>query len=339
MRSNKIKGGLYGSALGDSLGAITEFLTFHQIKDLFNNQLEDYISQPKFIEMGGILGTVTDDFGSSYYIMKKLIETKGLLNKEIANKIIENWSQDAYYFKFAGPTTKKAVQFIKSGLPKEQDPGRKNNFVGQATNGAAMKAVPLGILAKGDLDLAIQYAIDMSYPTHFNSLAVAGACAVSASVAQAQMENVTLDLIIKAGVYGAEIGQKYMEELKLYAIGPDMSYRIKEAVRIGSQCNSYHELIEAVDKKIGTNMDVSESVAAVYGIIAGVKGDCMQGIKIAVNAGGDTDTMAAMIGGILGSYQGIEVLPVDKLDFIIKNNSYIDIKGVINQFSDMIEKR
>ena len=88
MNSNKIKGALYGCALGDARGALTEFSTYQQIKEKYNNELEDFQPMERFVRLGGILGTVTDDFGSSYYVMKKLIETNGRLDKKTAEEII-----------------------------------------------------------------------------------------------------------------------------------------------------------------------------------------------------------------------------------------------------------
>lgn len=339
MNLQKVKGSLYGCAIGDSRGVITEFSTIQQIRDAYQNTLDAYLPMDSFLKKNGVLGTVTDDFGSSYYVMKKLIETNGVLNAEIAIEIIKEWSEDATYFKFAGPTTKKKIQAVLQGGQQVENPFAIGNYVGETTNGAAMKVVPLGVYAQGNLDLAIRYAIDMSMPTHDNSLAVAGACAISASVAKAQQENVALQDILNAGIYGARIGKQYMEKLGKIAIGCDLEYKIKEAIRIGSACQSYQSLLQEIDSKVGTNMEVIESVAAVYGIIAGVNGDCMKGIKTAVNIGGDTDTMAAMIGGILGGYQGIQVLPEKDIQFILQQNPSIRIKEVIDEFSTMIERR
>lgn len=337
MKANRIKGALYGCALGDSMGAITEFSTFQQIRDCFGNQLDDYRGCDSFFAKGGILGTVTDDFGSSYYIMKKMLENGGKLNAKIATDIVLEWSEDAYYFKFTGPTTKRTVEFIKSGLPKEKEPGMAGNFIGQTTNGAAMKAAPLGVLAKGDLEEAVRLAVDMSYPTHYNSQAAAGGCAITVSVTEALKEDCTLDSIIVAGIRGAREGKKILFERNRIAIGRDMEYCIEQAAEIGSRCRTHEELIEALDRKIGTGMDVTESVAAVYGILASVGKDCMAAIKAAVNAGGDTDTMAAMTGSILGAWQGVETLPQEKIAFICENNPRISIERVVNEFAQMME--
>ena len=337
MRVDRIKGALYGCALGDSLGAITEFSTIQQIKACFDCELADYVGCDSFFEKGGILGTVTDDFGSSYYLMKKMLETGGRLDAEIATDIILEWSEDRYYFKFTGPTTKRTVEYIKgirSGQTMEE-PGVKGNFVGQTTNGAAMKAVPLGILANGNPDEAVRLAVDMSVPTHYNSQAAAGACAISASVAAALREDVSLEAIIEAGLYGAREGRRILSERNRIAIGRNLEYCIRQAVEIGAKCRSHRELLQALDEKIGTGMDVTESVAAVYGIAACVGRDCMEAIKAAVNAGGDTDSMACMAGGILGAWQGLEALPQDKIDFMLKQNPGIEIRRVVDAFAAM----
>lgn len=340
MRADRIKGALYGCALGDSLGAITEFSTFQQIEEWFGSELSDYTGCGSFFEKGGILGTVTDDFGSCYYLMKKMLETGGRLDAEIAADIILEWSEDSYYFKFSGPTTKRTVEYIKSvrGGQKREEPGIKGNFAGQTTNGAAMKAVPLGILARGDMEEAVRLAVDMSTPTHYNSQAAAGACAISASVAAALRDDTSLEAIVEAGLYGARAGRRILFEKNRIAMGRNLEYCIRQAVEIGGQCHGYRELIRALDEKIGTGMDVTESVAAVYGILASTGQDCMGAIKAAVNAGGDTDSIACMAGGILGAWQGVQALPEAKIDFMLKQNPGIKIRRVVDAFTAMIAR-
>ncbi len=338
MNQNKIKAALYASALGDSLGALTEFMTFNQIKALCNNQLEGYVENDRFLNMGGILGTVTDDFGSSYYVMKNIIKAQGKFNKEVAIEAVLEWAEDAYYFKFAGPTTKKAIDSVRNKVPKDEEPGVKTNFLNQGTNGAAMKVVPVAVLAKGDVDKAIQYAIDLAYPTHYNAAAVAGAASIAASIAKAQIQDTTLEEIFDAGIYGAQKATDYMESIGRGSIGPNVAYRIKEAIRLGKACSSYEELLETVDQKIGTNMETWESIAAVYAIVAGVQENCMLAIKVAVNAGGDTDSMAALAGAILASKNGLECLPNEWIEFMIKNNSSINVREVVDEFTKLVER-
>ena len=51
----------------------------------------------------------------------------------------------------------------------------------QATNGAAMKISPIGLLNAGNIDQAIRDAITVTMVTHDNYLALSGACAVACS--------------------------------------------------------------------------------------------------------------------------------------------------------------
>lgn len=335
MNKQKIKGTLYGVAIGDALGSITEFSTYKQIKDAFNNELFTFEEQISFVSKGEPIGTVTDDFSSCYFVMKKLIENDMIFDKNTAIEIIEEWTSCGYYFeKFAGQTSKKALELVKKG--EIENFGKCINFLGQTSNGGAMKVAPLAILANGDLEKAIKYAIDMCYPTHYNSLAVAGACAVSCAICQSQKDDTNIDEIIEAGIYGAKKGQEYMENIGRIAIGPKLFYCIEHAVDVAKKCDNYDDLLLELDQKIGTNIQVTECIATVFGIIKGVDGDTKQGIKAGVNIGGDTDTIASIVGAILGGYNGFDSLPIDLLDVILEKNKALEIEKIIEKFNNMI---
>ena len=51
------------------------------------------------------------------------------------------------------------------------------------------------------------------------------------------------------------------------------------------------------------------------------KGKIVDGICAAVNIGNDTDTVATMVGGILGALNGVDSMPQDYLTVIERENT------------------
>ncbi len=325
---DKAKTVLYVAAIGDSLGALTEFMSLEQIDKLYSCQLDSYIENERFLNMGGILGTVTDDFGSSYYVMKHVINNEGCFTNKIAKDAIIEWSQDQYYFKFSGRTTKKAIEYLKEDVKLAIENGVKTNFIGQATNGAAMKVVPIALLARGDVELARKYAISMSYPTHYNSHA--------ASLTIALKDGVSYSEIFEAGIHAARKTEKELISIGRGTIGPLVSYRIEAAISLCEKIENYSELLQTIDEKIGTNMETWESIAAVYGIIASTKGSLYKTLKVAINVGGDTDSMAALAGAIMAAKEGYQNLPEDWKSFVCEQNPGINIKNMIENYAKLI---
>lgn len=81
------------------------------------------------------------------------------------------------------------------------------DYASKATNGSAMKIAPAGILNPNDLEGAIDAAIIVTQVTHDNSLAISGACAVSAAVSASLAPHATVDEALSAGFYGAIRGE------------------------------------------------------------------------------------------------------------------------------------
>ena len=337
MSKEKILGALYGAAVGDALGAPTELRNTNQILETFGGYVKEYTPAPKdTFARDYPAGTITDDFSMSYYLMRAILDNHGHFNEEIAKQAIINWGEDEYYFdKFAGPTTRAAIENMKQNLPTDVDPFGLINYSGLATNGGAMKTIPLAILADGNLETALEYTIAMCKPTHFNSNAISAAAAICCGATNALTEKATIQSVIEAAVWGAKKGREYGEQQQHISVGVDIAYKIQEAVKIGEQTTGFEQLLSETANKVGTNFIVQESIPAVFSLLAGVKGDTMSGIFAAVNVGGDTDTIASMLGGILGGLNGIQSIPQKYIHDLEKVNQTLPIKETVEAFAEL----
>ncbi len=338
MNKHKIIGALYGVAIGDAMGAPTELRNTEQIKNTFGGYVTDFVESPEDTFSAGYpVATVTDDYSLSHYLIKEIIKCNGVFDVEAAKQAIINWGNDEIYFdKFSGPTTRRAIDRMKEGLPTDIDPFGLINFNAQATNGGAMKVTPVALLANGDLEKSVNYAFDLCKPTHFNSNAISAACAVSCAITNAYQDDSTIESIIESALFGAKEGRAKGEEANKISVGIDISKAIKRAVSIANECTDDEQLMYQLSELVGTSFNVSESVPCLFGILSYAQGDFNKSIFLATNIGGDTDTMAAMLGGITGAYQGVEVIKDSWMKKVNESNPGLNIETNINQFADFL---
>lgn len=336
MKRNKVLGALYGAAYGDSLGAVTEFCTYEEIKKKFPEGVHEYTDSISVITNQIDPGSVTDDFGSSCYVMQEIIKNKGGFNRDIAIKAILNWSKDEEVFaKYAGSNTKAAIERLRQGrIVEERD--KLFHFQGKNTNGGAMKISPIALLGGNDNAKVIRYTKDLCWPTHYNASAVSAASAIACAISEAQRESATIESIIERAETGARITWEEVSKEGYATFGPRIENRIQYAVRLGSKCTNQEELFAVLNNDIGTGIQVAQSIPAVFAILAYTKGKLKESIYCAVNVGGDTDTIASMLGAIVGGYQGVDAIPIDIRNRIEEKNENIRLKETIEEFTQIV---
>ena len=324
----KILGCLLGAAAGDAMGAATETRNMDQIREYFHGYVGTFLTPPDDTCAHGCdLGQVTDDFSIAYVNCCEMVANGGKASQEAAERALVKWFSVPQFGRFAGPTTKAAVEAL---MGKAQEPSGTPAFVpavqnNKGTNGAAMKAAPLALFSGGDLDRAIADTVTMCKVSHNNNVALSGACAVAAAAAAALKDSCRLEDLIEAGVYGAIHGDEAGRREGNAICGPSIAKRIRKAAELGLMAEDMEHAIRTIGAYMGSGLMAAEAVPAVFGIIAASKGSVVSGIWGGVNIGDDTDTVATMVGGILGAYEGVNAFPDDYLPTIREHND-IDIE-------------
>ncbi|NLL92074.1 MAG: hypothetical protein GX222_06635 [Ruminococcaceae bacterium] len=320
----KIHGSLVGAAAGDAMGAATEIRTRQQIEEFFGGYVTDFYKPPKdTFARGNEPGQVTDDFSVAYIACKEIVANKGTINEEIATEALLKWASiDKYFNRFAGPTTRASIAKIQGTEVLPADGFVPVNQNSQATNGAAMKSAPFALFSFGDVDKAIDDAITMCKVTHPNNNALAGAAAVAAATAKALQEDSNFFDVIKAGIYGARKGNEIGLKVAHPVAACNIEKKIKLAVGIGLMSDSLSDAIDEISDVIGSGLSAAEAVPAAFGLMVAAGGDTVKAIEAAVNIGDDTDTVAIMIGGILGALNGIDSMPSDWTKLIDSANEF-----------------
>jgi len=336
--SGRILGGLVGAASGDAMGAATEARTTEQILSYFGHKVVDFETPPDdTFGAGNVPGQVTDDFSSAYFIAQSVTEAGGRVDETAIRKALIEWSKHAVFFdRFAGPTTRLAIRVFQG--EKIESSARVDMTARQATNGAAMRISPIGLINAGDVDGAVRDAVTAAMVTHDNYLAVSGACAVSAAVSAAAGGSADLYSVLQAGLYGAKEGEKAGRKCAKDVAGPSVIKRIEMAVDIGLGPGTPDEKMREISDRIGTGLHVSEAVPAAFGFFAASGGDSMETIISAVNAGYDTDTAATMAGAIAGALNGISSFPEHFLPTLEEANHFA-IRALSERIVSVVESK
>jgi ADP-ribosylglycohydrolase len=174
-----------------------------------------------------------------------------------------------------GPTTTAAIEhFRRTGEAVAS---------GRATNGAAMRALPIGwVLPHSQADRRREVAIEMSRATHAEAAAVVAACVIAACASWA-LEGASPALLV--GVAAEEAREAAR------AVGTDA--RLAEMLTQVS-AGTWQAPAE------GVSLDPYDTVTAVLSCVAPAP-SLRGGLVSAVQLGGDTDTVAALVGGLLGA--------------------------------------
>lgn len=138
---NKIAGAVYGFAIGDAMGATTEFMTHEQIRKVYGKVTN--------IIGGGWLrlsaGEVTDDTQMSMCIMKAIMESTSYgFIRFVADEFVK-WFHSGPK-DVGGQCAKGISYYINTGQFIDYDAEAKGN-------GSLMRAMPCAIMCSHDFDL------------------------------------------------------------------------------------------------------------------------------------------------------------------------------------------
>ncbi len=325
---SKIRGGLYGQALGDAWGAPALTRPAHT-RARYGDWLDDLVAPPADhpVHGGFAAGEITDDTQQAFALAQVLIDD-GCISVEGAARAIVAWYDeiDGDHSPYVGPSTRRAVEALKQGAdPRET--GRHGD-----TNGGAMRISPIGLIHPSDPDAAIADAVVACTPSHFTDVALSGACAVAAAVAHALDDTATVESILEAGIHGAEVGVMQGQPW----MGPSVARRIELAFDLASDTDfSAHERLDHLYDIIGSTLMAADAVPCAFGVFAMAAGDPVQTAIYAAALSGDADTVGAMACAMAGAWRGVAAIPAKHLETLRSANPAYDFEAVARGLYEM----
>lgn len=280
---NRYTGCMLGAAIGDALGKQNEGLSRKEIPD----RVTDYGKTPERSPGGKLrAGQYTDDTEQMIVLAQSMIECGGFDVQDFAGRIAR-WGADTLADPvrraLVGPSSSVAITQLNSGV------SWKESGSDIPSCGSAMRVAPIGLFYKNLDDVESNAALS-SLPTHNSKEAIAGAVAVAVGV-RCALEDMDCFDIIKETVAGAS---KYDKGL---ANKIELSYVKRDAEP------------DEVFVELGTSYLVYETVPSAIYCFSRHFEEPEKAIIEAVNAGGDTDSIACITGALCGARHGVEAFP------------------------------
>jgi len=281
-----IAGALFGLAIGDALGAVTEGMDPAGIADKYG-YITGFQSQKQ-------IGTDDTEF-TLFYI--ELLQSYGL---EIsAETIARHWLEDIYHpsetYKGAGFSEAMTLRNLKQGLL----PPESGQHVHSWSDGLAMCATPFGCVYPGQPGQAADLAKVFGSVSHHGE-GIYGGIAVAAAVSSAVIAS-DREKIIQSAL------EFIPDDCWVY-------YSIKNAVEIGNSCNDVQSAVAPLYEQCVCDYyhwpDLApEAVGLAFGLLAAARGNFQDAVLGAVNLGRDADTIAAIAGAICGAKEAYKSIP------------------------------
>ena len=307
-RFSRAYGALAGLALGDALGMPTQAMSPEQIRAVYGRitgLVDGDASQP--YAPGMPAGSVTDDTEQALLVASLLVRGRGSSSGRVAldagefahallaweDSMIERGSLD-----LLGPSTKAALERVRAG----EDP----LSVGGAgtTNGAAMRVTPIGIaMATADPEAfadAVWSSCQVTHATRqgFQSAAlVAAAVSMGIDTPRSAASDMTA-LLWKAVSYVDSLPKR-----GAWTPDPDVVAATRRAMQLVA--NPASSSLECLVEQVGTSVASAQAIPMAFALLA--RDPSPQALLDAANLGGDTDTIGAIAGAILGAAAGVGV--------------------------------
>jgi ADP-ribosylglycohydrolase len=262
----RIAGALTAYACGDALGVPWERVP-KVGTDLTASEIEQLPARE-----GWPRGATSDDTALTLLTARHLAERDGDCDPPA---FLADLAEQEPSIRGLGPTTTAAIEHFRRTGEIAPSPER-------ATNGAALRALPIGwILPHDQAEQRRQLTIEISRTTHDAPAALVAACVIAACASWA-LEGASPSLLLAVATNEAREAAE--------RLGTDTTLTERLAQVSGGTWTAPAN---------GISLDPHETVAAVLWCVLRAP-SLREGLVTAVQLGGDTDTVAALVGGLMG---------------------------------------
>ena len=282
LSEDKIRGVLFGQAIGDALGLGTEFMTKAEVKRYYPDGLADYSQIVQDCHRARWRkGDWTDDTDMTMCIVQAIIDDRELRPLSVARNF-KQWfrhvpmgiGRHTCNVLSIGDYTEKPEMVAE----KVWEMSRKRS----AANGGVMRTSVIGLLGEN----VEKYAAEICRLTHADPRCV-GSCAI-------------VSLMVHSLVYKDEI----LPIETLVKIGNRYDKRIEPYLLLAKEGTMENLRLDEEESMGYTLKALSAAVWCLYHV-----NSFRDGLMAVVNAGGDADTNAAVACSVLGAKYGFEAIP------------------------------
>lgn len=271
---------LVGCAIGDALGNPFEMWSTEKIA----SQNWDGLFKDGGTFWKGKAGQYTDDTLMSRYLAQSIIDNKGFDVEKVAQEYLA-WYNTGNT-RGIGNTTATAMENLKAGKAHYESGLVSNTAAG---NGTAMRATPIGLWYRHDHKRLVDAAWYDAKITHNSEEPKMGSIAVA--VATSMLANDwSIEGVLK---HIPNIVENSDVKMKLILANEFLNENVSSDLAL---------------QHIGVSGYVADTVGAAFYCL-GRATSFKETVVMAVKAGGDTDTIAAIAGALAGTYYGLDAIP------------------------------
>ena len=330
-RLSRAHGALAGLALGDALGMPTQAMSPEQIRAVYGRitgLVDGDASQP--YAPGMPAGSVTDDTEQALLIASLLLRGRASSSGRVALNAVEfahallAWEDSMIRrgsLDLLGPSTKAALERVRAG----EDPLTVGGE--GTTNGAAMRVTPIGIAVSTEDPEAFAEAVWSSCRvTHATRQGFQSAALVAATVSMGIDAARSPSLDLRSLLWKALTYVESLPARGAWTPEPDVVAATRRAMQLAA--NPASSSLECLVEQVGTSVASANAIPMAFALLA--RDPSPRALLDAANLGGDTDTIGAIAGAILGAAFGVEVLPADSLS-MIEEVSHLGLSSVAGE--------
>lgn len=293
-------GAIIGLCVGDALGVPVEFQSRESLA------IDPVVSMRGYGTYNMPIGTWSDDTSLTLCLLDSL--NYGLDYDDIMKKFV-SWYKEGSYTQHGeafdiGITTRESIQRYLSGTDPIKCGGNGERDNG---NGSLMRILPIVFYLRSiygadffEVEEAVNVIHNISALTHGHIRSQIG-CGIYLSVASMLMDETDLKNAVQVGIDRAS---------NFYRNHPFYDVEIESYKRLFD--SEFVNLSEDEIRSSGYVVDTLES--AIWCLLS--SNSYEECVLRAVNLGEDTDTVAAVAGGLAGLYYGIDKIPEDWIDAI-----------------------
>ena len=306
-RLSRAHGALAGLALGDALGMPTQEMSPEQIRAVYGRitgLVDGDASQP--YAPGMPAGSTTDDTYQALTLASFLGRGEGSsaggvtlelggFARELLNW--EEWMKAQGSLDLLGPSSKAALERVRLG----EDPLRVRGM--GTTNGAAMRVTPVGIaVSTDDPEVFADSVWSTCQLTHATHQGFQSAALVAAAVSFGIDWDTPSPSDMTALLWKALTYVDSLPERGAWTPDPDVVAATRRAMQLVA--NPVSSSLEHLIEQVGTSVASAHAIPMAFALLA--RDPSPRALLDAANIGGDTDTIGAIAGAILGGLLGVE---------------------------------
>ena len=312
MAFNKLHSAIVGLAVGDALGVPVEFLSR---ADLKQNPVTDMMGYGTHNQP---VGTWSDDSSLTFCLAEMLAQEYSL--KNLANRFI-NWYEYAYWTAHenvfdVGIATSRAIHKLGQGSNPIFAGGTDESDNG---NGSLMRILPLAFYVKDmPIENRFKCVSDVSSLTHAHIRSILGCF-------------IYIEFAIQL-INGKDKFEAFEQTKEIVN-----SFLNNNPICSDSEINKYHRILmnPIGDYEIKPVYEYSESEISSSGYVVSSleaalwclfkENDYKSTVLRAVNLGSDTDTTAAIVGGLAGILYGMNDIPQQWVDQLARKDDILNL--------------